>query len=119
MLLRDGAEVLIDADTVYERIMGETENRKLLLDEPSMLPGDMFDKNRLRQMAKTSPDELNEEQWKLIVYDEISERPKNIDELCISLGIPFSFLSAIVTGLETEGKIVNERGRYVLTIHGR
>ena len=119
MLLRDGAEVLIDADTVYERIMGETENRRLLLDEPSMLPGDMFDKNRLRQMAKTSPDELNEEQWKLIVYDEISERPKNIDELCISLGIPFSFLSAIVTGLETEGKIANERGRYVLTIHGR
>ena len=119
MLLRDGAEVLIDADTVYERIMGEAENRRLLLDEPSMLPGDMFDKNRLRQMAKTSPDELNEEQWKLIVYDEISERPKNIDELCISLGIPFSFLSAIVTGLETEGKIANERGRYVLTIHGR
>ena len=51
-----------------------------------------------------------------MVCDEISERPKNIDDLCISLGIHISYLSSLVTMLETEGRIANEKGKYVLTI---
>lgn len=121
LLLRDGAEVLIDADTVLERISIENKNRYLNDEEfmqrceshSGISPGD------LKDIAKENPDELDEHDWKRIVCDEISERPKNIDELAISLGIPFSFLSALVIGLETEGVIANEKGKYVLTIHGR
>ena len=64
-------------------------------------------------MSKACPDEIDECGWKELICDEISERPKNIDELCVSLGIPFSFLSALVTNLETKGKIANEKGKYV------
>ena len=70
-------------------------------------------------MARIAPENLSEEQWKLVICDEISEKPRNIDELCFSLGIPFTYLSSMVTILETEGRIANDQGKYVLTIHGR
>ena len=116
MLLRDGAEVLIDVDTVYERIMEQVDNRRALLQ------GEVDDGNdlaALRALARIAPENLSEEQWKLVICDEISEKPRNIDELCFSLGIPFTYLSSMVTILETEGRIANDQGKYVLTIHGR
>ncbi len=113
-LLRDGAEVLIDKETVYERIMEQSEYRREELDGVQV-----SSINSLRDKMRSRPEELREDEWKDIICDEISEKPKNIDDLCISLGIPFSYLSALVTGLETEGRIANERGKYVLTIHGR
>ena len=122
LLLRDGAEVLIDVDTVYERIREASEYRGDEVKEQYSIictPGEKCDISRLRYKAKDSPESLTESEWKDLVCDEVSEKPKNIDELCISLGIPFSFLSALVTGLETEGRIANDRGKYVLTIHGR
>ena len=122
LLLRDGAEVLIDSDTVYDRISGEVDNRKIILGEKFIPEGCVSEGNRLktlRNTAKTKPGNLTEEDWKDLICDELSERPRNIDDLFVSLGIPFSFLSAIVTGLESEGRISNERGKYVLTIHGR
>ncbi len=121
MLLRDGAEVLIDDDTVLERIYEAAGSRcmevkRQIGDEECREEPDI---ESLRELAKEHPEELNENDWDSIICDEISERPKNIDEICTSLGIPFSFLSALVTNLETKGKIANEKGKYVLTIHGR
>lgn len=120
-LLRDGAEVLIDVDTVYERIKEQLSYRKdSLPPEPGgALYPEKPDIEELRSMSKACPDEIDECGWKELICDEISERPKNIDELCVSLGIPFSYLSSLVTGLETEGRVASERGKYVLTIHGR
>ena len=116
LLLRDGAEVLIDTDTVYERIMTEVNNRRVLLNEQENTEPD---RDVLLHMARSTPEKLNESQWQSLVCDEISEKPRNIDELCRSLGIPFSYLSAVVTVLETSGLIINDRGKYVLTINGR
>ena len=111
-LLRDGAEVLIDVETVYERIQKEVENRRLLCgDYPEEPDLDFF-----REMMKVDPEHLSEGAWKAVICDEISEKPRNIDELCNCLGIPFTYLSSIITMLETEGLIANERGKYVLTI---
>ena len=111
LLLRDGAEVLIDVDTVYERIQTEIGNRLILLNEK---PHNQPDTAYLRTLAKSDPEKLNEDEWKTVICDEISEKPRNIDELCISLGIPFTYLSSVVTMLETEGRIENDRGKYVL-----
>ncbi|MBR1796924.1 MAG: DNA-processing protein DprA [Clostridiales bacterium] len=117
MLIRDGAEVLIDVDTVYDRIENEINNRRLLINDGSA-SDDERDIQSLRRLAKDDPEKLNEDEWKSVVCDEISEKPRNIDELCISLGIPFTYLSSIVTMLETEGRIANDMGRYVLTMKG-
>ena len=114
MLIRDGAEVLIDIDTVYERVEGEVSNR---LQRMGKSKKDSIDD--LRNTARNNPGTLNEKEWKEIICDELSERPKNIDELCISLGIPFSYLSALVAELETAGRIEDDRGKYVLTIRRR
>ena len=114
-LLRDGAEVLIDVDTVYERIRNAVQDREdWVLDSYY----EDVDIERLWELVRDDPESLSEEDWKKLICDEISERPKNIDDICVSLGIPFSYLSALVTNLETEGRIANERGKYVLTIQG-
>lgn len=121
LLLRDGAEVLIDEASVTERIQASAKNRCMELKEKlgeSVIRGNL-DIESLRELAREHPEELGESDWNSIICDEISERPKNIDEICTSLGIPFSFLSALITNLETCGKIANEKGKYVLTIHGR
>ena len=116
LLIRDGAEVLIDADTVYERIVNEIDNRRAALEDLFPDRGKNRTIGMLRKTAKSDPQSLSEDDWKEVVCDEISERPKNIDDLCISLGIPFSYLSSLVTLLEMEGRIANENGKYVLTI---
>ena len=121
LLLKDGAEVLIDDGTVYERIVTELKNRaEEVRDHYHIIESSAGERDigMLRGLVKDSPESISEPEWKMIICDEISERPKNIDELAVSLGIPFSYLSALVTGLETEGMIANEKGKYVLTIHG-
>ena len=120
-LLRDGAEVLIDVDTVYENILQQVEYRRdrLCFEGDLYEQQEAFDINTLRQMLKVSPERLEEAEWKELICDEISERPKNIDDICVCLGIPISFLSSLITELETEGRIADDRGKYVLTIHGR
>ena len=120
MLLRDGAEVLIDEDAVLDRIFNAVKNRGMEIEtsmDNAVGRGEIGIES-LRNLAREHPDELDEDDWKRIVCDEISERPKDIDEICTCLGIPFSFLSALITNLETDGKIANEKGKYVLTIHG-
>lgn len=118
-LLRDGAEVLIDVDTVYERIREEVGNRAEYFDyDPVLYDAGSMNISELRDLSKKCPDRLEEKDWKVLVLDELSEKPKNIDELCLTLGIPFSYLSALVTSLEIEGRIANEKGKYVLTING-
>lgn len=120
LLLKDGAEVLIDVNTVYERIKEQVGYRiESLPNRNELSCSGKPDIEMLRNMSKACPDKIDESGWKELICDEISERPKNIDELCISLGIPFSYLSSLVTGLETEGRVASERGKYVLTIHGR
>lgn len=113
-LLRDGAEVLIDVDTVYERISDAVRDRRSMIIDCS----EERDIALLREKVRDDPESLGEEDWKELICDEISERPKNIDDICVNLGIPFSYLSGLVTNLETEGRIANERGKYVLTIQG-
>ncbi len=120
-MLQDGAEVLIDSDTVYGRIQDKVIFREddLWFGEDDYVYPEKFDISVLRDMMRDCPEDLNEDDWKELICDEISEKPKNIDELCVCMGMPFSYLSALVTGLETEGRIANERGKYVLTIQGR
>ncbi|MBP5180675.1 MAG: DNA-processing protein DprA [Clostridiales bacterium] len=114
LLLRDGAEVLIDVQSVYERILQVVDSRRADLEDMNSEAGTGI--TELRCRVKNDPESLSEDDWKAVVCDEISERPKNIDDLCISLGIPISYLSSLVTMLETEGRIANEKGKYVLTI---
>ncbi|MCQ2516795.1 MAG: DNA-processing protein DprA [Saccharofermentans sp.] len=120
-LLRDGAEVLIDSDTVIERVRGEVEKRRMLM-------GSSFpEKNKsgertievLRTLAKKNKDLLSEKEWKRVVLDEISAKPINIDDLSSVLAIPISFLASLVSELETTNQIENRQGKYVLTIPRR
>ena len=104
---------------MYERIREEVGNRADYFDyDPIQYDAGNMNISGLRDLSKKCPDRLEEKDWKVLVLDELSEKPKNIDELCLTLGIPFSYLSALVTSLEIEGRIANEKGKYVLTING-
>lgn len=120
-LLRDGAEVLIDSETVVDRVRGEIDKRRLLMgdDFPGKNNKGERDIKLLRTLCRKSKDALTEDEWKRVVLDEISIKPVNIDDLSSSLAIPVSFLAAIVTELETNRHIENRYGKYVLTIPKR
>lgn len=120
-LLRDGAEVLIDSNTVVERVRGEIEKRRLLLGDEFPFKSKNGEKSieELRLLAQKGKDKLSEEEWKKVIIDEISIRPINIDSLASRLAIPISFLASLVTELETQNLVENCNGKYVLTIPRR
>ncbi len=120
-LLRDGAEVLIDSETVVDRVRGEIDKRRLLMGDsfPGKSNSEERDIKLLRNLSRKNKEALTEEEWKRVVLDEISVKPVNIDDLSSTLAIPVSFLSAIVTELETTRHVENRHGKYVLTIPKR
>ena len=123
MLLRDGAEVLIDTDTVYMRIQGEVENRKAMGAFVNSERFDDTDKRKnpadLWKLQKDNPEALSDGDWMMLILDELSERPKRIDSLFEVMNIKYTKLSSYITELERAGCIYESDGKYVLTIKGR
>ena len=96
LLLRDGAEVLIDPGTVVERV-GESVRMRKLLEEDT-------------------EEEKDDDGWKEAICEELSERPLSARDLSILIPIPFSLLTAYISELEIDKRIRESRGKYVLTI---
>ena len=91
MLLRDGAEVLLDAPTVIERIR---ENVRYRYDIPEEKKDDL--KTRIK--------------------DHISIRPMSLDELIAITGEAYEQITKVLTELELQGLTEIRRGKYILTI---
>lgn len=91
MLLRDGAEVLLDAPTVIERIR---ENVRYRYDIPEEKKDDL--KTRIK--------------------DLISIRPMSLDELIAITGEAYEQITKVLTELELQGLTEIRRGKYILTI---
>jgi len=120
-LLRDGAEVLIDSDTVIDRVRGEIEKRKMLLGDDFCEENSNGEKpiEVLRNLSRKNKEGLSEDEWKRILLDEISIKPVNIDDLVAVYGLPISFIASLVSELEIKGMVENTNGKYVLTIPKR
>ena len=91
MLLRDGAEVLLDAPTVIERIR---ENVRYRYDIPEEDKDDLYSK----------------------IKDLISIRPMSLDEIISVTGEAYEQITKVLTDLELQGLAEIRRGKYLLTI---
>ena len=91
MLLRDGAEVLLEAGTVIERIR---ENVRYRYDIPEEPEDDIVTR----------------------IKDLISIRPMSLDELIGITGEAYEQVTKVLTDLELQGLTEIRRGKYILTI---
>ncbi len=91
LLLRDGAEVLLDAATVIERIR---DNVRYRYDIPEDNADDPISR----------------------VKDLISVRPMSLDEIVAVTGDAYELITKALTDLELQGITEMRRGKYFLTI---
>jgi predicted Rossmann fold nucleotide-binding protein DprA/Smf involved in DNA uptake len=73
------------------------------------------DVEALRELAKVKPEVLTDDNWKVIITDALSLRPLCADELCTITMLPFYKISGLLTELELNGTVCQEKGKYSLT----
>ncbi len=71
---------------------------------------------QLRKRAEAAPEELDDDEWKLLISDELSSGPKNIDELCRALVLPFYRISQLIIEMKLVGWVTDQCGKFSLTI---
>lgn len=106
-LIRDGAEILLDVNTVIDRV---AQNLFYRIDKT-----DEDDIEHLRELAESNPENLEDSEWKLLIVDCLSAKTMNIDDLNVYCKIPFDKLALLVSELEKESLICQNEGKYVLT----
>ncbi|MCR4731025.1 MAG: DNA-processing protein DprA [Saccharofermentans sp.] len=123
-LLEDGGNVLLGSESVIDSV-----TRSLMFKRMGMgCPGEVvFEDNEkdsfeqkddveaLRELAKVRPDVLTDENWKMIMTDALSLKPLCADELCKVTMLPFYKVSSLLTDLELNGTVCQEKGKYSLT----
>lgn len=123
-LLEDGGSVLLGTDNVIDSIsyaliykrmnMGCTaeicyqDDRKEAYETKQCIEG-------IRQLAKVKPEILDDDQWKLLITDALTLRSLCIDELCVITTLPFYKVSRLLTELELNGTVCQDKGKYSLT----
>ena len=123
-LLEDGGNVLLGSESVIDSVtrslmfkrMGMGCPGEVVFEENEIDPFDnKSDIEALRELAKVRPDVLTDENWKLIMTDALSLKPLCADELCKVTMLPFYKVSSLLTDLELNGTVCQEKGKYSLT----
>lgn len=122
-LLEDGGNVLLGAENVIDCVARSVMYKRLALgcsgevyfqDEKEGF-GEQTDIDVIRELAKVKPEAINDEQWKLLIRDALSLKPLCADELCVITMQPFYKVSKLLTELELNGTVCQEKGKYSLT----
>ena len=122
-LLEDGCNVLLSTDSVIDSVSQAIIRRKMeypeLVDDMDIKLSDKetrkAETDKIRLKADKTPDEVTEDEWKILIEDELSVKPLDIDNLCRALGLPFYRISELLIGLQLSGRVVLENGKYALT----
>ena len=123
-LLEDGANVLLNADNVidsishalmYKRMTMGCGEDLLINDLEKEAKKDQLSAEMIREIAKVRPEALEDDQWKLLIKDALSLKPLCVDELCVVTTLPFYKVSKLLTELELNGTVCQEKGKYSLT----
>ena len=122
-LLEDGGNVLLGADNVIDSVARAVMYKQMALgcageinycDEKEDFEG-QNDIDLIRELAKVKPEAVNDEQWKLLIKDALSLHSLCVDELCVITMLPFYKVSKLLTELELNGTVCQEKGKYSLT----
>jgi len=123
-LLEDGANVLLNPESVidsisqalmYKRItMGNNED-VYYRDFDKEEVGDKVGIEMLRTLAKEKPEDLDDDKWKLLIKDALTLKPLCTDEICKAMTLPVYKVTKLLTDLELNGTVCQEKGMYSLT----
>ena len=122
-LLEDGGNVLLGSESVIDSVtralmfkhMGMGCQSELSFKDDKDDFTDKIDIDALRELAKVSPEMLTDDNWKAIITDSLTLKPLCADELCSVTMLPFYKISILLTELELNGTVCQEKGKYSLT----
>lgn len=123
-LLEDGGNVLLGSESVIDSVSRSLMYKRMGMGCPGEVVFEENDKNEfddkvdigaLRELAKVRPDVLTDDNWKMIMTDALSLKPLCADELCKVTMLPFYKVSSLLTDLELNGTVCQEKGKYSLT----
>ena len=123
-LLEDGGSILLNSDSVIDSVARSLMYKRMDLGcSGELLYKDIckedFTANEnievLRELAKSKPEELTDDNWKEIITDSLTLKSLCADELCGITTLPFYKVSKLLTELELNGTVCQEQGKYSLT----
>ncbi|MBR4948224.1 MAG: DNA-processing protein DprA [Clostridiales bacterium] len=122
-LLEDGGNVLLGAENVIDSVARSVMYKRLALGCPAELNyyddkedfEGQNDIDAIRVLAKVKPEVISDDQWKLLIQDALSLKSLCVDELCVITMLPFYKVSKLLTELELNGTVCQEKGKYSLT----
>lgn len=123
-LLEDGGNVLLNAEGVVDSVARSLMYKRMDMGCPAelyyqdQLKDDFSDQaniEALRELARVKPEVLTDENWKSIIKDSLTLRPMCADELCVLTTLPFYKVSKLLTELELNGTVCQDKGKYSLT----
>lgn len=122
-LLEDGCNVLVSTDSVVDSIsqalmykrmtMGNKED--VYFDDKTETDTEDVGIDMLRTLAKEKPEELDDDKWKLLIKDMLTLNPLSADDINSAIQMPFYKLSKLLTDMELNGTVCQEKGKYSLT----
>ena len=123
-LLEDGGNILLSADSVIDSVARSVMFKRMIMGCPGELYYRADDKDcftegakidALRELSKLRPEELTDDNWKMLIRDALTLKPLCADELCVITTLPFYKVSKLLTELELNGTVCQEKGKYSLT----
>ncbi len=123
-LLEDGGNVLLNADSVIDSVTRSLMYKRMDMGCPAELYyqdkikddfSEQANIEALRELARVKPEVLTDENWKALIKDSLTLKPLCADELCVLTTLPFYKVSKLLTELELNGTVCQEKGKYSLT----
>ncbi len=123
-LLEDGGNVLLNADSVIDSVTSSLMYKRMDMGCPAELYyqdkikddfAEQANIEALRELARVKPEVLTDENWKALIKDSLTLKPLCADELCVLTTLPFYKVSKLLTELELNGTVCQEKGKYSLT----
>lgn len=122
-LLEDCGNVLLGPESVIDSVTRALMFKRMGMGSPAEISfkddKDDFachiDIEALRELAKVSPEALTDDDWKVLITDALTLKSLCADELCSVTMLPFYKISILLTELELNGSVCQEKGKYSLT----
>ena len=123
-LLEDGGNILLNTESVIDSIARSVMFKRMDMGCPGELYyqddienefGESANIDALRELSRIKPEALSDDNWKLLIKDSLTLKPLCADEICNVTSLPFYRVSKLLTELELNGTVCQEKGKYSLT----
>ncbi len=111
-LILDGAEILLSNEQIINEIRNCAYYKVLDRYNVDILSSSVDSYKALRLKAEKSPDDMEDSEWKLLIMDEVTAKPLNVEESVSIFNLPFYRLAQLFSELEIEGKLYMDKGKY-------